>query len=105
MASDAFPMAVGDGGTVEYYQTVTGKWIDLQFPNKAIKLAAAWVSGSALGYVAGAAGTVYFFNNGAWASISNNNLNGYDLTGIWGDGAGGLWVSATNGTDGAIFKY
>ncbi|MFI0609649.1 MAG: hypothetical protein ACH37Z_17370, partial [Anaerolineae bacterium] len=40
-------------------------------------------------------------NNGAWASVGNSNLNGYDLTGIWGDGAGGLWVSASKGTDGA----
>ncbi len=103
--SDAFPLAVGDGGTVEYYQMVTGKWVDLQFPNKAVNLSAAWVSGAANGYVVGTGGTIYYFNNGAWSSVGNSTLGGFDLTGIWGDGAGGIWVSASNGTDGAIFKY
>lgn len=105
LSSDAFPVAVGDAGTVEYYQMVTGKWQDLGFPNKGVKLAAAWVTGAANGFVVGTGGTVYFYNNGAWVSYGNSNLNGYDLTGIWGDGSGGIWVSASNGTDGAIFKY
>lgn len=105
LGADTFPLAVGDAGTVVYYQMATGKWQNLQFPNGTAKLTAAWVSGSANAYVVGAGGVVYFFNNGAWSSLSNSNLSGYDLTGIWGDGSGGLWVSATNGTDGAIFKY
>lgn len=104
-ATDAIPLAVGDAGTVEYYQAITGKWVDLQFPNKAAKLTAAWVAGPGQGYVVGAAGTVYYFNSGAWSSYSTSSLTGYDLTGIWGDGAGGIWVSASNGSDGAIFKY
>ena len=103
--SDMFPLAVGDGGTVGYYQKLTGNWVDLQFPNKAVNLSAAWVSGGANAYVVGTGGTIYYFNNGAWSSVSNSTLGGFDLTGIWGDGAGGLWVSASNGTDGAIFKY
>lgn len=105
LSSDAFPVAVGDAGTVEYFQTATGKWQDLGFPNKGVKLAAAWVTGAANGFVVGSGGTVYFYNNGVWISYGNSNLNGYDLTGIWGDGTGGVWVSASNGTDGAIFKY
>ena len=104
-SSDMFPLAVGDGSTDEYYQMATKNWVDLKFPQPGVNLAASWASGGANGYVVGAAGTVYFYNNGAWASVGNSNLNGYDLTGIWGDGAGGLWVSASKGTDGAIFKY
>jgi hypothetical protein len=50
-------------------------------------------------------GTAHHYDGNTWTSVSNGNLGGYNFTGVWGDGAGGVWVTAINGADGYIFKY
>lgn len=70
-------------------------------------LSALWVKDKNEVWVAGAGGAVSQCDvpAGTCTSKSNSNLNGQDLTGIWGDGKGAVYVTATNGTNGTIFKY
>lgn len=70
-------------------------------------LSAIWAKDNNEVWVAGASGAVSQCDvaAGTCASKSNSNLNGQNITGIWGDGKGGVWVTTSNGTNGAIFKY
>jgi hypothetical protein len=104
--SDQFPLAVGDDGVVQYYHPA-GMWMSTGYPGGAINLTSAWVTGTGFAHVAGANGTVWRYTNGPWQSLGNANLASYTLTGIWGDGTGGLWVSGHGlaSDPGGIWKY
>ena len=72
--------------------------------------AALWVRSANEVWIAGSAGgspKVWQWNNSAMTMTDrtgNLSTAGYTLTGIWGDGAGVVWIIGNNATNGAIFK-
>lgn len=93
--------AVGAGGILAQYDGTAWTKSGLGGQN----LNAIWgVSGTDI-FAVGNSGTAYHYNGSTWSSISTASLSGYTLTGVWADGAGGVWVSAIKGADGYIFKY
>lgn len=67
-------------------------------------LYAVWVPVVTSLVVAGASGIVSQYVSGTM--ISRGSVpTGYSITGLWGDSVGTLWATATDGTDGAVFKH
>jgi hypothetical protein len=71
------------------------------------ELNAVWAKDNKEVWVAGVGGAVSKCDAsvGTCANVSNSNLTGYTITGIWGDAKGGIYVTANNGAGGNIFKY
>lgn len=93
--------AVGAGGILAQYDGNFWSKSGLSSQN----LNAIWGSSGSDIFVVGNGGVAYHYNGSNWSTISNATLSGYNLTGVWGDGAGGVWVTAIKGADGYIFKY
>ena len=105
--SDQYPLAVGDNGAVQYIHPATSMWMGTGYLGGATNLTSTWVASTGFAHVAGAAGTVWQYTNGPWYSRGNANIANYNLTGIWGDGSGGIWVAGIGlaSDPGGIWKY
>jgi hypothetical protein len=93
--------AVGNGGVIVQYNGTT--WTPST--QGSTNFNAIWGSSVNNILAVGNNGTAYQYNGTAWTSVGNSNISAYNLTGVWGDGHGGVWITAINGGDGYIFEY
>ena len=94
---------VGSGGAIYRYNG--SQWSSMS--QGASTLKAIWGSSAQDIFVVGDSGAVYHYDGTRWQNMSDSTVAGYNLTGVWGDGQGGVFVTASNsaGTTGAVFKY
>jgi hypothetical protein len=102
--------AAGDSAVIVQYDlsaknTVSNK----SYGSTGNNFHAMWAASNTDIFAVGDAATVYHYDGLAWSPYGGNgtNLNGWDLTGIWGD-ANGVWVCGTDSATakkGIIFKY
>lgn len=104
--------SVTSSGQIVTYNAGMNKWTQVVSVAGSPVLNALWVKSAAEVWIAGVNGGNGYVaqcdlaaGSPSCTSKGNSNLNGVTLTGIWGNGTGAIWASATQGTDGAIFKY
>jgi len=104
---DSNVWAVSDGGTLYRYESTNASWSSVTSVTGSLR--AMWVRSATEVWVAGVSsnnGIVYRCDTVQRSCADQNSsvLNGFTVTGIWGNGTGGIWLTANNGATGVIFR-
>ena len=89
-ANDTNVWIAGTKGSLQRYDGTNFTKFD---QGTTVDFAAIWGNGPKEIFAVGSGGAVFRYDGTNWVSDGNSTvLAGYNLTGVWGDGKGGVWV-------------